>query len=127
MKPHQETVFELADWDKLVSTTYGRPYNFQQQDDCQQRGRFKLTVPDEHDDGEMNDSIPEEVNGPKMGVKFDVWLARDPKQPIPGQTADYQLDLFWSRNFYPHIQAVANDLNKRGLLPDGKYTIDIDW
>lgn len=75
----------------------------------------------------MNDSIPEVVNGEERGVKFDVWLTRDPKQPIPEQTADYQLALFWERNFYPSLEMVANDLYKKGLIEAGDYTINIDW
>lgn len=30
-------VIDLQEWDDLVSSTYGRPYNFQQQDDCKER------------------------------------------------------------------------------------------
>ncbi len=32
-----KSVIEVSDWDKLVSETYGRPYNFQQQDGTQDR------------------------------------------------------------------------------------------
>ena len=123
-------MIDVGAWDKLVSNTYGRPYSFQQQDGCQSRGTRNLTVPSkwaQEEDDDMYDSIKEKVNGNEMGVKFKVWLERDPKKPIPGQTADYQLGLFWDRNFYPSIEMVANDLHEKGILEKGNYVIDIDW
>jgi hypothetical protein len=120
-------MIDVSEWDNLVRETYGRPYNFQQQDGCKERGTFELTVPDCDCDEEMADSVPEVVNGDEMGVKFAAWLARDPKKKLKGQTQSYQLDLWWERTFYPDVQAVANDLHAKGLLPAGDYTIDIDW
>ena len=117
-------VIKFSDWDELVIDTYERPYCFQQQN----RGMVNLSIPSEFtEDDEMNDSIPEEVNGVEMGVKFDVWLSRNPKQPIPNQIADYQLLSFWERNFYPDIYTLANDLYKKGLIEKGEYSIRIDW
>lgn len=75
----------------------------------------------------MNDSVPEKINGEEMGVKFDTWLARDPKKPIPNQERDYELNLFYERNFYPDVYTLANDLHKKGLLEAGEYLINIDW
>jgi hypothetical protein len=118
---------EVFDWDKLVSDTYGKPYSFQQQDGCQSRGIFHLTIPSEYTgDDEMNDEIPEIINGETMGVKFEKWLERDPNQPVAGRT-DYGVGLWWDRNFYPDIHTVANDLHKRGLIEAGEYSIEIDW
>ena len=74
----------------------------------------------------MHDSIPEEINGDEMGVKFAVWLARDPKAPVNGRT-DYAIDMFWERNFYPNIDVIANDMHKKGLIEEGNYIIDINW
>ena len=119
-------VISLQDWDDLVQKTYGRIYSFQQQDDCKDRGIFCFSVPGEACDFE-NCSIEERVNGREMGVSFKAWLERDPKQPIKDQKYDWELGLFWGRNFYPEFQMVANDLNKKGLLPDGEYGINIDW
>ncbi len=62
-----------------------------------------------------------------MCVKFNSWLSRDPKKPIKDQEFSWELDLFWSRNFYPSLQSVANDLYKKGLIEAGKYIINIDW
>jgi hypothetical protein len=118
---------QLSDWDELVIKTYGKKYSLQQ-DYCRSRGVFFISIPsDLSEDESMNDSIPEVVNGKEMGVKFDVWLKRDVAQPIPNQTDDYQLDLFWGRNFYPDVHTVANDLYKKGLIKKGDYGIDIDW
>lgn len=120
-------VIEVGAWDELVTETYGRPYSFQQQNGCMDRGTFPLTIPSEYTDDCENDTIPEKINGDEMGVSFAAWLARDPNEwngaPDPG----YYLDLFWSRNFYPDVQMVANDLHAKGLIPAGEYMINIDW
>jgi len=121
-------VISCFNWDKLVKETYERPYNFQQQEGCKDRGQFNITIPsDETHDNEMNDSIPEEVNGEIMGVKFKKWLERNPKQSIHGQQYEWENNLFWNRNFYPDVHTVANDLYKKGLIEAGDYIIDIYW
>ena len=122
-------LISVQDWDDLVIQTYGKPYSFQQQDGCQERGNFPLRIPEAAEDFE-NDTIPEKVNGDKMGVSFKAWLARDPDQQLDTKDEwerNNGLDLFWSRNFYPDIQMVANDLHAKGLIPAGKYVIEIDW
>lgn len=132
MKIKTEQVIEVSDWDQLVTETYGRPYSFQQQDGCQDRGYFHLTVPDKAEDF-TNESIPETEDElmfedeDTLGVSFATWLARDPKQPLVDQKYDFELMHWWDRNFYPNIQMVANDLHAKGLLPAGDYSINIDW
>ena len=128
MKIKTTQVIEDSEWDATVQKTYGRPYAFQQQDDCRERGTFPLTVPAESSDYERQ-SVPEEVNGEIRGVSFAAWLARDPKQKLsnPEDQQDFCLQLWWERNFYPDIQMIANDLHAKGLLAAGEYTIDIDW
>ena len=116
-----------SDWDALVVETYGRPYAFQQQDGCQSRGLIHLTVPYSTYEGYMHDEIPEEVNGELMGVTFAAWLARDPAKPLANQKYDWELSMWWDRNFYPNLQMVANDLHEKGLLAAGDYIISIDW
>lgn len=122
------------DWSEFVSAHYGRPYRLQQQDGCMARGTYGLTVPDIDDDKDRNDSIPEEINGSLRGVKFKVWLARDPSVLYEDEVTRKHPSLqnsfnsmFWERNFYPELQVVANDLHTKGLLPAGDYIIDIDW
>jgi hypothetical protein len=122
-----EQVIDVSDWDNLVESTYGRPYSFQQQDGCKERGRAHLTVSlDEPDDYE-NESVPDVINGDEMGVSFEAWLARDPKEWNGEGGEDRYIGLFWERNFYPTVEAVAHDLCKRGLIEEGEYVIDIDW
>lgn len=121
-----EQVIDVGGWDNLVETTYGRPYNFQQQDGCKERQRVKITIPDEAYDYE-NDTVPDVINGEEMGVSFKAWLARDPKE-WNGDPEDKRfLDLFWGRNFYPDVQMIANSLYRMELIEAGTYTIDIDW
>jgi hypothetical protein len=119
-------MIDVQDWDDLVVKTYGRPYSFQQQDDCKDRGVVGLTVPEEANDYE-NDTVPEIVNHEEMGVSFAAWLARDPKQPLPGRSDEWAVSLWWDRNFYPDVQMIANDLHAKGLLEAGEYSINIDW
>jgi hypothetical protein len=126
LKSRNVKMVEVEDWDKLVSDTYGRPYRFQQQGGCKPRGFFHLEIPSQYDVDEMNDEIPEIINGKIMGVKFKKWLERDPNQPVNGRT-DWAINLWWERNFYPNIYIVANDLYKKGLIDAGEYSIDIDW
>lgn len=130
MKTRKETVVDVDEWDKLVSETYGRPYSFQQQYGCRGRGNFILSVPCESlNEKEMNDSVPEIVNHARMGVKFQKWLERDPKQMLTGDGDGdtFSLGLWWERNFYPDIQTVANDLHEKCLIEAGNYLIIIDW
>lgn len=87
-----EKVIRVQDWNKLVQDTYGKPYNYQQQEGCQDRGTFNITIPSEWDDDGMNDSIPEVVNGSEMGVKFSVWLTRDPKEELKDEREDGKLE-----------------------------------
>lgn len=127
VKYKTEKVIEVGDWDDLVIETYGKPYNFQQQNGCQSRGTFYLTVSADELVDQVKDTILEEINGDEVGVKFSTWLARDPKQPVGKETEQWKIDLFWERNFYPDIEIIANDLCKRGLIGAGDYIINIDW
>lgn len=127
IKYTSKKIIDCNDWDDLVIETYGKPYCFQQQEGCQPRGSVSISIPDEAYEDEMNDSIPEVINGSKMGVKFDVWLARDPKTPVGTETSEWSIVLFWNRNFYPNIQTIANDMHKKGLIDAGDYIINIDW
>lgn len=120
---------EVSDWDELVKDTYKRPYNFQQQDDCKPRGVHHLTIPGLAVDYE-NDSVPEVVNHPDMGVSFKAWLERDPTKLLDNDDPYndlHSLVLWWERNFYPDVQMIANDLHARGLIEAGEYAINIDW
>lgn len=130
MRIKTKKVIEVQDWNKLVEETYGRPYDFQQQDGCKGRGVFEFSVPNEETCDFENDFVPEVVNGDEMGVSFAAWLARDPKQKLNTEDEwdrEYGLDLWWTRNFYPDVSMIINDLHKKGLLEVGEYIINIDW
>lgn len=120
------------DWDALVISTYGRPYCFQQQEGCRNKGSYYwITVPepylDDYEDEDTPDSVPEEVNHEEMCVKFSAWLARDPKQWLTSQERpSHVLQLWWERNFYPSVEVVAHDLHAKGLLEAGEYLILIE-
>ncbi len=117
------------DFDELVRETYGRPYCFQQQDGCQSRGSVGIEVPSPWNQDFINDTIPEVVNGEKMGVSFKAWLERDPTKQLPGKDDNnsHSLELFWHRNFYPDLHTIVNDLHEKGLIEAGEYEINIDW
>jgi len=129
LKFSNRKVIKVQDWDKLVKETYGKPYTFQQQEGCQERGTFTLTVSDsdDYDDSDMPEIVPEKINGDEMGVKFSAWLARDPKEWKNKEDGPHRVEMWWQRNFYPSIEMVANDLCKKGLIEPGEYDIKIDW
>lgn len=131
MKTKNIKIISVQDWDDLVSKTYGKIYSFQQQDNCKDRGIEYFSVPTEEPEDYKNDTISEIVNSSEMGVSFKAWLKRDPKKPIPKEgeydNEHLMLELFWDRNFYPHLEVLANDLYNKGLLEAGNYAIEIDW
>lgn len=126
IKIQNKQMISVQDFDDLVIQTYDRPYSFQQQNGCQERGTFHLTVPARADDFQ-NVTVAEKINGDDMGVSFAAWLARDPEEWNGKKEDRTFLDLFWERNFYPDIQMIANDLNAKGLFPEGEYVIEINW
>lgn len=120
-------VISVQDWNKLVRETYGKYYNFQQQEGCQDRGMRQIIIPELDQDSEMADEISEREEDQEMGVKFKVWLERDIKAPVNGSIQEYVIRSWWERNFYPDLQTVANDLYEKGLIEAGNYSIEIDW
>lgn len=146
----QINVFEVDEWNELIKSTYQKPYNLQQQEDCYDRGMITLIIPTPiNKKSTKYKNIPELVNGEKMEVPLQVWLDRDPKSPLNpsdkelknspyffGKTKEdmdeYKnnignIILFWHRNFYPNLQEIANDLHSKGLLTSGEYGININW
>lgn len=122
IKFREQKIIAVKHWDNLVKQTYGRPYAFQQQNDCRERGTFHISIPCDIEDFN-DDEIPEYTNAREKGVSFSTWLSREVNDnDYKGSTR-----LFWYRNFYPHISMVANDLYEKGLIPAGNYIIDIDW
>lgn len=119
IKTSTRKIIDVHEWDALVRKTYKRPYMFQQQEGCRDRGVVWLKVPEVEYKAKMNLNI--------FGVRFDTWLKRDPEKPLKNQTTSFQLELWWERYFYPDVQLLANDLYTKGLLPRGEYGIEVDW
>lgn len=105
IKFREKKIIAVKDWDNLVKETYGRPYSFQQQDGCRERGMFHLSTPCDIEDFD-DEEIPMCANAREKGVNFSTWLSQEVNQNDNGLSNR----LFWYRNFYPHISMVANDL-----------------
>lgn len=127
----QVTLLSVREWDKLVESTYGKPYNFQQQDGVKERGIYQIQVPcwyAEEFDVENNELRSKH----DMQVSFKGWLKRSVDEPLGEMwqrpwTNEGSLILWWERQFYPAVEMIANDLHQKGLLPTGDYVINIDW
>lgn len=140
LKTKQVTVISEDGWNAFIEEVYGKPYRLQQQDECYPNGS-KLTIyvdknrigvePDPdvwvHPRDYCFEVKPLDKLYDEMGVGLDAWLARDPKEPLPDQKYDFELELFWQRNFYPVLDDVVTDLTSKGLLEPGTYVIDISW
>jgi len=61
-----------------------------------------------------------------MCVSFKTWMNTTPEETSKYFEFQSQNELFWQRNFYPHIDMIAHDLYLRSLLEPGEYTINID-
>lgn len=113
------TMVDCGDWDAFVMEVYGRPYDYQQQDGCRSRGVMSFIASTGDIFWGYDDATPEELMGNEynMGVSLKSWLTADPTDR----------SIKWDRHFYPEIEELAQDLCKRGLLPAGRYTMNIDW
>jgi len=125
---------DSSDWDNAIRLIYNKPYCFQQQYGCQERGtRSIYPVYDTHDIDYIDDfdsiHIPLEINGNTRGVSLKTWLETNPQDHLDRRKhwSSHDLELFWERSFYPSIEALANDLCKKGYLEEGVYQIKIDW
>lgn len=131
IKLSTKQIIEVQDWDDLVEQTYGKPYSFQQQWGCQDRGIVPISVVE----GSMKDpyeettNVEEAVNVNETAVSFQAWLARDPRQKLsdPEQQEDWYTKLWWERSFFPDVEVLANDMCNKGLIAPGEYSINIDW
>ena len=56
-------IIEVNDWDDLVTKTYGKPYSFQQQDDCKSRGVENISISIEEVEDYYPENIPFKING----------------------------------------------------------------
>lgn len=119
-------VIENYKWSEFISSVYNLPYNYQQQNECQNTN-FEFNIPNDLEEEDLgSDSIPYEVNGKDECVKFDVWV--NSKLEDISKNFEYESDavIFYNRNFYPSIFQILNDLYNRGLIEEGDYLIRID-
>jgi hypothetical protein len=57
IKIQTKKIINVDDWDYLVERTYGRPYTFQQQDGCKERGNANINIPNSEAYDYKNNSI----------------------------------------------------------------------
>lgn len=127
LRTYDVKMIDVSDWDKFIKKIYNKPYCFQQQAGCRDRGIEEFSVPMYEDDMTdfENDTILIETNGVEMGVSFKAWLARDANDKFFERV--WENEMFWERNFYPSLSMITNDLYNKGLLEKGEYVINIDW
>lgn len=111
------------DLDDLIRETYGKPYCFQQQNGCKNRGTAYITVPVLNPFNYSNDLLDFQINGEEMGVSFKTWL----NTTVEEVNYIHRNNLWWERNFYPNLDMIVNDLYEKGLIEAGDYLIEIDW
>lgn len=121
LKFTETKVIDYLDWDDLVMKTYGKPYSFQQQEDCRDRGFYPINVPEKYP-YDIEDSIPV-----SYGTSFQSWLDKDPNECFKEGEKDWETKLIWHRIFYPDVSMLVNDLYEKGLIEEGKYVIRVDW
>ena len=94
-------IINSFDLDDLIRETYGKPYCFQQQDGCKNRGIEYITVPVINPYDFKNDSSSFKINGDEMGVSFDTWLKTTVKEVNKLHPEEYsgQNDLWWGKKF----------------------------
>ncbi len=101
MKMSTVTLIDEGDFSELVRETYGKPYQFQQQEFLSQDSIRFFTVPEEPDN---------------YGLTLAEWVAT----PVVDEMSFY-------RDCYPELQMIVNDLHERELLPAGRYALHIWW
>lgn len=110
-----------SEWDEFVKSVYAKPYSFQQQDGCKERGTFEFSVPGICFDYENNNLEDNYGDNDEMGVSFKAWLDGIPEK------GNWRNTTWWERNFYPDVSMIIADLYKKGYLEEGDYCINIDW
>ena len=130
LKTITDTVVDSFEWDRFVKQVYDRPYTFQQQDGCRQRGVSYFTAtPGQYEFVEHMEPVPTgPIEGIRscFGVSLEEWVGRSPEAAFdpdrPNRTGTY-----WERNYYPPIDELASDLCEKGLIAPGRYVLLVDW
>lgn len=108
------------DWDEYIKTHYNKPYKFQQQAGCRDRGSVAITVPADPDDDFDDDWRSKQVS-------LQEWIDAEFDGSFDNTIEEYRTKLEGNRNFYPPLAEVINDLYDKGLLEAGDYEIIVDW
>lgn len=111
LKYTEKRIISDDNWDSFVQAIYKRPYCFQQQDGCKERGIYTFKVP-------QNGTEDRNQEDYEYGVPFEEWLAADSKD---------MSEMKWHREFFPDITMIIEDLYSEGLIEAGNYIINIDW
>lgn len=123
LKTSTRQIIDIRDFDNLVEETYGRPYSLQQQNFMGQETYYDFEVPESWDGWDFDgfEGYP---------VPFKEWCEADPEiDPKTGRpwSPSYEKRLHWEREFYPDFEELMHDLNLRGELDPGKYSIHVWW
>ncbi len=135
-------VIHETEFSKLVEETYGRPYQLQQQEPMMGQNEVRhVVVPSTNTFNGQNDPTFEQwlkrsVNEPVPDPTGEMWekfYAENPDQGTYTPRDDARLpgglthELWWTRDFYPPLEEVLNDLHRRGLIAEGEYHIEAWW
>lgn len=94
------------DCDKLITATYKKPYGFQQQAGCRDRGTYEFSLPldCEPEEYELDlEDVPATLKTYAMQTTFAKWLERSAEEPLSSETSqgNSAIELWWQRHFYP--------------------------
>ena len=121
LKARKVNLISDSEWDDLVKSIYGKPYSFQQQDGCKERGTFHFSVPGGTWDYKNTKLEDNDSDNDEMGVSFQAWLDGIPEE------GNWRNTMWWKRNFYPDVSMIIDDLYNKGHLEEGDYIIEMDW
>lgn len=124
MKTKTVKIAEVNDFDELVMNTYGIPYNFQQQGGCKNTSIEYFCFPFNGD--YTNTTLPFEINGKTRGISFEVWKNHDMEELKKMFSDDWEVGMFYARNFYPHIERLLQDLVDKELISGKCFGIEIN-
>lgn len=121
-------VIDVDKWNDFIVETYGKPYNFQQQDGCKERQYTNVDVKYYVGEWDINEELEEleEYGGDIPFVRLDEWLAKEVEKPSEGNEK-WRIETRWERDFYPHIGELIIDLYNKNLIKLETFYINIDW
>lgn len=118
--PRNVIMYNIIEWDDLVTSTYNKPYSFLRQEGYRDRGIYPFCVPIEYIE-DYEDHEYDGIEDDLMGVSFKSWLNADLSN------LSFQEKRFCETKFFPNVSMIIEDLYKKGILKEGEYIINIDW